>query len=68
MMSWVESSSVAYGLLAEIDTDHVTSCMSRVVKDLVEGELLQMSGKVDTEENLYIHKCKQFGRESRLIY
>ena len=51
--------AVAYGLLAEIDSEEVTSCMSRVVKDLVEGELLQMSGKVDTEDNLdlYKHKC-----------
>ena len=51
--------ATAYGILAEIDSDEVTYCMSRVVKDLVEGELLQMSGKIDTEDNLdvYTHKC-----------
>jgi len=51
--------AVAYSMLAEIDSEEVTSCMSRVVKDLVEGELLQMSGKVDMEDSLdlYTHKC-----------
>ena len=51
--------AVAHGMLAEIDREEVTSCMSRVVKDLVEGELLQMSGKVDMEDSLdlYTHKC-----------
>ena len=51
--------AIAYSMLSEIDSKEVTSSMSRVVKDLVEGELLQMSGKVDMEDNLdlYIHKC-----------
>ena len=51
--------ATAYGMLSEIDNEEVTYCMSKVVKDLVEGELLQMSGKVDTEDNLdvYTHKC-----------
>ena len=33
--------AVADNLLAEIDNEEITFCMSRVVKDLVEGELLQ---------------------------
>ena len=59
--------AVAYGLLAEIDSDEVTSCMSRVVKDLVEGELLQMSGKVDTEDNLDLYKHKCYLKTASLI-
>ena len=46
--------AIAYSMLAEIDSEEVTSSMSRVVKDLVEGELLQMSGKVDMEDSLSV--------------
>ena len=51
--------SIAYNLLAEIGSQEVTSYMSRILKDLVEGELLQMSGKVEEEDSLdlYEHKC-----------
>ena len=59
--------SVAFNLLAEIDNEEVTSCMSRVVKDLVEGELLQMSGKVDTEDNLDLYKHKCYLKTASLI-
>ena len=59
--------AVAYNLLAEIDSEEVTSCMSRVVKDLVEGELLQMSGKVDTEDNLDLYKHKCYLKTASLI-
>ena len=59
--------SVAYSLLAEIDSEEVTSCMSRVVKDLVEGELLQMSKKVDTEDNLDVYKYKCYLKTASLI-
>lgn len=59
--------SVAYSLLAEIDSEEVTYCMSRVVKDLVEGELLQMSRKVDTEDNLDLYKHKCYLKTASLI-
>ena len=58
---------LAFNLLAEIDSEEVTSCMSRVVKDLVEGELLQMSGKVDTEDNLDLYKHKCYLKTASLI-
>eukprot|EP00092_Neocalanus_flemingeri_P007727 GFUD01008343.1.p1 GENE.GFUD01008343.1~~GFUD01008343.1.p1 ORF type:complete len:352 (-),score=137.07 GFUD01008343.1:145-1200(-) len=59
--------AVAYSMLAEIDREEVTSCMSRVVKDLVEGELLQMSGKVDMEDNLDLYKYKCYLKTASLI-
>ena len=41
--------------------------MSMVVKDLVERELLQMSGKVDTEDNLDLYKHKCYLKTASLI-
>lgn len=59
--------AVAFNLLADIDSEEVTSCMSKVVKDLVEGELLQMSCKVDTEDNLDLYKHKCYLKTASLI-
>ena len=59
--------AVAYGMLAEVDNEEVTSCMSRVVKDLVEGELLQMSGKVELEDSMDLYEFKCYLKTASLL-